>query len=375
MPQNSHLPYIGATIYAEQTNAAFSTSIEYFTSSVPFMAPVPKKQPPENHGVPTPSPHKSAVPNPDLIVKSQPVKLPVPILPSPKEHHRHVIQVAMIGMACMVGVVMFLCTVSVVIKYFYSRRYRRNQNRRHTPILFDVNGNSPTWDDDVDEDEVAVLHPIWYIRTEGLQQSLIDSITVFKYRKQEGIVDGTDCSVCLGEFQHDETLRLLPKCSHAFHIPCIDTWLRSHKNCPLCRAPVANDAAQIRAVDSNVSDHPSQTLQVENSDRESSEVRIEVSPTQQRLRRSVSVDDLSSANSTVNFADVAVDLDTRFGEKLNSSLAKHGSGSSTAIHKEPEFNSSLVMEVTFKETCASPVVIRSRLRSMAVDGGRRMIRI
>ncbi|KAL6952752.1 RING-type E3 ubiquitin transferase [Sarracenia purpurea var. burkii] len=48
----------------------------------------------------------------------------------------------------------------------------------------------------------------------------------------------TECSVCLNEFQEDETLRLLPKCNHAFHLPCIDTWLRSHTNCPMCRADI-----------------------------------------------------------------------------------------------------------------------------------------
>ena len=53
-----------------------------------------------------------------------------------------------------------------------------------------------------------------------------------------GLVEGTDCSVCLSEFQEDESVRLLPKCGHAFHIQCIDTWLRSHSNCPLCRANV-----------------------------------------------------------------------------------------------------------------------------------------
>lgn len=46
------------------------------------------------------------------------------------------------------------------------------------------------------------------------------------------------CTVCLGEFHDGELLRLLPKCGHAFHVSCIDTWLRAHANCPLCRAVV-----------------------------------------------------------------------------------------------------------------------------------------
>ncbi|KAK9169058.1 hypothetical protein Syun_001198 [Stephania yunnanensis] len=37
-------------------------------------------------------------------------------------------------------------------------------------------------------------------------------------------------------FQEEKNLRMLPKCSHAFYLPCIDTWLKSHSNCPLFRA-------------------------------------------------------------------------------------------------------------------------------------------
>ncbi|KAK8477133.1 hypothetical protein V6N13_120583 [Hibiscus sabdariffa] len=91
-------------------------------------------------------------------------------------------------------------------------------------------------------DENPVDHPIWFITTVGLQQSIINSITVCKYRKGEGLIEGTECSVCLNEFQEDETVRLLPKCNHAFHISCIDTWLRAHTNCPLCRAHIVFDA-------------------------------------------------------------------------------------------------------------------------------------
>ncbi|KAL7615971.1 hypothetical protein Lser_V15G00076 [Lactuca serriola] len=98
-----------------------------------------------------------------------------------------------------------------------------------------------------DEDHVGfqVDHPIWYITTVGLQPSVINSITVIKFNRGDNMIDGTDCSVCLSEFEDDEILRLLPKCNHAFHIPCIDTWLRSHTNCPLCRAGVLSNTLSV----------------------------------------------------------------------------------------------------------------------------------
>ncbi|XP_045831889.1 RING-H2 finger protein ATL54-like [Trifolium pratense] len=94
-------------------------------------------------------------------------------------------------------------------------------------------------------------HPVWLIATVGLQQSIINSITVCKYRKNEGLIEGTECSICLNEFHEDETLRLLPKCSHAFHISCIDTWLRSHTNCPLCRAGIVSNNINPEVTESN----------------------------------------------------------------------------------------------------------------------------
>lgn len=72
----------------------------------------------------------------------------------------------------------------------------------------------------------------------GLDEVVIKSITVRKYKRGDGSVEGTDCSVCLSEFEEDESLRLLPKCNHAFHISCIDPWLKSHSNCPLCRSNI-----------------------------------------------------------------------------------------------------------------------------------------
>ncbi|KAB8087591.1 hypothetical protein EE612_011933, partial [Oryza sativa] len=66
-----------------------------------------------------------------------------------------------------------------------------------------------------------------------LDEAAIESIALARYRAGAGMLGATDCPVCLGEFRDGELLRLLPKCGHAFHVPCIDAWLRAHVNCPL----------------------------------------------------------------------------------------------------------------------------------------------
>ncbi|KAK9062219.1 hypothetical protein SSX86_019405 [Deinandra increscens subsp. villosa] len=135
-------------------------------------------------------------------------------------------------------IVMFCClavTLSCICYLTCAKRCRRNRQANHG------NSERETREDLVNENLGPVVHnPVWLINTIGLDESQIESIHVFKYKRDDKLIEGTDCSVCLSEFEEDERLRLLPKCSHAFHVPCIDTWLRSHKNCPLCRAPIIN---------------------------------------------------------------------------------------------------------------------------------------
>ncbi|XP_059307435.1 RING-H2 finger protein ATL52-like [Lycium ferocissimum] len=158
---------------------------------------------------------------------------PIPIVTSEKYH----MPFYFILMLCVLGAVFVFICYMVILK----RKRSNSRNRRNLSQL-DENRD----DFVIDENHGPVMdHPIWYIRTIGLSQDVIDSISVFKYKKDESLIEGTDCSVCLTEFEEDESLRLLPKCSHAFHIPCIDTWLRSHKNCPLCRAPIVSNMDNI----------------------------------------------------------------------------------------------------------------------------------
>ncbi|KAF8648005.1 hypothetical protein HU200_065040 [Digitaria exilis] len=79
----------------------------------------------------------------------------------------------------------------------------------------------------------------------GLSQAAIDALPEFAYGELSGAaVTGKgkekaprpfDCAVCLCEFADHDRLRLLPTCGHAFHLACIDVWLRSSATCPLCR--------------------------------------------------------------------------------------------------------------------------------------------
>ncbi|CAN6204337.1 unnamed protein product [Urochloa humidicola] len=84
----------------------------------------------------------------------------------------------------------------------------------------------------------------------GLAQAAIDALPEFAYAELSAAASATrkgkekaarpfDCAVCLCEFAGADRLRLLPSCGHAFHLACIDVWLRSTATCPLCRTKLS----------------------------------------------------------------------------------------------------------------------------------------
>ncbi|XVF42776.1 hypothetical protein PTKIN_Ptkin01aG0391900 [Pterospermum kingtungense] len=128
-----------------------------------------------------------------------------------------------------IAVIGILASSFILVSYYtVISKYCRRRRQDHTSS-------------ELNESRVEMNGDGWQASSEGLEEGLIRSIKVCKYKKGDGLVEGTDCSVCLSEFQEDESLRLLPKCNHAFHVPCIDTWLKSHSSCPLCRAKVTSN--------------------------------------------------------------------------------------------------------------------------------------
>lgn len=110
------------------------------------------------------------------------------------------------------------------------------------------------------------LQQLFHLHDAGVDQSFIDNLPVFLYKAIIGLKNPFDCAVCLCEFEADDKLRLLPKCSHAFHLECIDTWLLSHSTCPLCRGSLLPD------FDPNSSCSPPLVLVLESGSESSREI-------------------------------------------------------------------------------------------------------
>lgn len=118
-------------------------------------------------------------------------------------------------------------------------------------------------------------------RVSGIDKQVIETLPFFKFSSLKGSKEGLECTVCLSKFEDAETLRLLPKCKHAFHMNCIDKWFERHSTCPLCRRRVeAEDiknfnyslSSRFLRVPSNLTEDPNLEIfvQIEPSHRGSS---------------------------------------------------------------------------------------------------------
>ncbi|XP_027353429.1 RING-H2 finger protein ATL52-like [Abrus precatorius] len=82
------------------------------------------------------------------------------------------------------------------------------------------------------------------MKNSGVHEEILNKIPVFSISPQTSGVfhlDHDECSICLGQLEDGDQVRLLPACNHAFHRPCIDAWFKDHANCPICRSPITCD--------------------------------------------------------------------------------------------------------------------------------------
>nr|BAJ90101.1 predicted protein [Hordeum vulgare subsp. vulgare] len=82
----------------------------------------------------------------------------------------------------------------------------------------------------------------------GLEPSVVTTFPTAKLgagddSRRPPAQEESQCTVCLEEYEAKDVVRVLPYCGHAFHAACIDTWLRHHPTCPICRSTTKHRAA------------------------------------------------------------------------------------------------------------------------------------
>ncbi|KAI3994299.1 hypothetical protein MKX01_012556 [Papaver californicum] len=144
------------------------------------------------------------------------------------------------GKVMLAAIVSLLVVISfVLLLHVYARWLlgQAQQRRRQQSYVFDSTTLHHRHIRTTIYDDTYVDSPM-----NGLDVSIISSLPLFVY-KSDLYKNGLDCVICLSCFEEDEMGRNLPKCSHVFHVECIDIWLQSHSCCPICRAPVGPDKA------------------------------------------------------------------------------------------------------------------------------------
>ncbi|XP_055815746.1 RING-H2 finger protein ATL65 [Solanum dulcamara] len=186
-------------------------------------APSPLPTPPFHHAstLPTTTTSSTSTSASDLSTTPPPAKLPVDFSPP------------LIAMVVIIATAFVIITYSRLLSRHLLRlhgRYKlwRRRRRRYVPSSSAGDIESPPYPFNP-TDAFHVLSPY------GLDDSVIKTIPLSVYTRKSGV---HDCAVCLLEFEENDYMRTLPVCSHAFHVDCIDIWLKSHANCPLCRAGI-----------------------------------------------------------------------------------------------------------------------------------------
>ncbi|WVY94933.1 hypothetical protein V8G54_034021 [Vigna mungo] len=139
-------------------------------------------------------------------------------------------------------VILFVLLLHLYARWFLAQaqaqahaRRRRRRRRRTTVTVSDVLG--PARFHQFHSFNIEDSSPL---STKGLDSSTIRAIPLFIYEHDNRAKEDEEleCVICLSAFEGGEVGRCLPKCGHGFHVECIDMWLSSHSNCPICRAPI-----------------------------------------------------------------------------------------------------------------------------------------
>ncbi|XP_076938044.1 RING-H2 finger protein ATL32-like [Bidens hawaiensis] len=121
----------------------------------------------------------------------------------------------------------FFTVILLIIITYITCQCKDSQPRPQVTIAYNYrynDNNLERFSQGVDDD-VLVTFPT-FVYSEITTPYKLNNVTDVK---------GTVCSICLEDYKPTDFVRLIPECDHLFHVKCIDTWLKAHPTCPMCR--------------------------------------------------------------------------------------------------------------------------------------------
>ncbi|KAI3839043.1 hypothetical protein MKX03_028681 [Papaver bracteatum] len=216
------------------------------------------------------------------------------------------------GKVMLAAIVSLLVVISfVLLLHVYARWLlgQAQQRRRQQSHVFDSTTLHHRHIRTTIYDDTHVDSPM-----NGLDASFISSLPLFVY-KSDLYKNGLDCVICLSCFEEDEMGRNLPKCSHVFHVECIDMWLQSHSCCPICRALVGPDKATTVINSLSISSTPTEAAGVQDEEAALSHQELSVVSTDANSPTELSI---HSTTSNSNMENVKDSLSAQAGRTLSS---------------------------------------------------------
>ncbi|XP_023767607.1 RING-H2 finger protein ATL70 [Lactuca sativa] len=129
--------------------------------------------------------------------------------------------------------VFFAVFFLIIVLSYGSYVYRRSIRSQSSLPIISLDDTVHSDDDDecrgLDDDVLGTFPTILYSEVAMLLNGETNTATHADNCGSAG------CSICLADYKPADVIRLLPECSHLFHVSCVDTWLRVHPTCPVCR--------------------------------------------------------------------------------------------------------------------------------------------
>ena len=126
----------------------------------------------------------------------------------------------------------FLDIVDEIFKNEYNNEYIVNNNGNIVyHIYYDIIDSDS--DNDNDNNEECGEDYDYFINCKEINKKVSKPVRIKE--NDEIIINKECCNICFDDYIIGQYKRTLPSCNHCFHKKCVDKWLKSKSNCPICR--------------------------------------------------------------------------------------------------------------------------------------------